>query len=87
MAALENSGRLPGCAYKGSTMYTTLSPCDMCSGACYFYGIGRVVFGENSTKEGAELYLKEKGLEVVNLHNGNCEELMSKFIRENPDLW
>lgn len=87
MAALENSGRLPGHAYQGATMYTTLSPCDMCSGACYFYGIKRVILGENMTRLGAEAYLQEKGIEVVNMHSQPCEQLMSEFIAQNPDLW
>jgi cytosine deaminase len=87
MAALENSGRLPGHVYKGATMYTTLSPCDMCSGACHFYGIARVVLGENRTRLGAEAYLQEKGIEVINMHNQACEDLMSQFIAKHPDLW
>lgn len=87
MAALENSGRLPGHAYKGATMYTTLSPCQMCSGACYFYGIRRVVLGENRTWLGAEAFLTERGVEVVNMHSGACEELMTEFIAKNPDVW
>lgn len=68
-------------------MYTTLSPCDMCSGACYFYGIKRVILGENLTRLGAEAYLQEKGIEVVNMHSQPCEQLMSEFIAQNPDLW
>lgn len=87
MAAFENSGRLPGIAYKGATMYTTLSPCDMCSGTCVFYGIKKVVIGENNTRVGAEDYLKAKGVEIENLEKRECEELMGKFIAEKPELW
>lgn len=87
MAALENSGRLPGHVYKGATMYTTLSPCDMCSGACFFYGISRVVLGENNTRLGAESFLKEKGVQVVNINDRACKELMKTFIEKSPDLW
>jgi len=87
MSALENSGRLPASAYKGATMYSTLSPCDMCTGACILYGVARVVFGENKTFVGAEVYLKQRGIELVNLQNAECEELMSKFIKANPDIW
>lgn len=59
----------------------------MCSGACYFYGIGRVVLGENNTRMGAETYLREKGIEVVNMHDKACEELMETFIAKHPDIW
>lgn len=87
MADLENPGRLPGHVYKGATMFTTLSLCDMCTGACYFYGISRVVLGENSTRVGAESYLKEKGIEVVNMNNSQCGELIGTFPHEHPELW
>jgi len=86
-SALENSGRLPASAYKGSTMYTTLSPCDMCTGACILYGISRVVIGENNTFLGGEAYLKQRGIEVVNMQSKECEELMKKFIQEKPEVW
>ncbi|TEY55757.1 hypothetical protein BOTCAL_0228g00140 [Botryotinia calthae] len=86
-SALENSGRLPASAYKGSTMYTTLSPCDMCTGACLLYGISRVVVGENNTFLGGEAYLKQRGIEVVNMQSKECQELMEKFISEKPELW
>lgn len=86
-AALENAGRLPGSAYKGATMYTTLSPCPMCTGACLLYGVGRVVLGENKTFLGAEDWLVAKGVEVVNLESKECEQLMADFIREKPALW
>jgi len=86
-SALENSGRLPAVAYKGATMFTTLSPCDMCTGACILYGISRVVIGENKTFLGGEAYLKQRGVEVVVLGNKECQELMNLFIKENPDIW
>jgi len=87
MSALENSGRLPASAYQGATMYTTLSPCDMCTGACLLYKVKRVVIGENKNFVGGEQYLKDRGVEVVVLDNEECKQLMEKFIREKPDLW
>ncbi|KAL2218752.1 putative cytosine deaminase [Thermoascus aurantiacus ATCC 26904] len=87
MSALENSGRLPASAYQGATMYTTLSPCDMCTGACLLYKVKRVVIGENKNFVGGEQYLKDRGIEVVVLDNEECKQLMEKFIREKPDLW
>ncbi|ODV81830.1 cytidine deaminase-like protein [Suhomyces tanzawaensis NRRL Y-17324] len=87
MDTLENAGRLPGKAYKNCTMYTTLSPCNMCSGACIMYGVKRVVLGENETFQGAEELLRSQGIEVVNLNNEECKELMRKFIAERPQDW
>lgn len=68
-------------------MYTTLSPCDMCTGACLLYGIARVVIGENSTFLGGEAYLRARGVEVVVLRDEACRELMERFIAEKPELW
>lgn len=68
-------------------MYTTLSPCDMCTGACILYGVSRVVMGENKTFVGGEEYLRSKGIEVVNLQDPQCEDLMRKFIDEHPEDW
>ena len=68
-------------------MYTTLSPCDMCTGACLLYGISRLVIGENRTFLGGEAYLKERGVEVVVLQSAECEQLMQHFILEKPDSW
>lgn len=68
-------------------MYTTLSPCAMCTGACLLYKIGRVVIGENENFVGGEAYLKEKGVEVLVLQNAECKSLMRKFISERPELW
>ncbi|KAL9040491.1 MAG: hypothetical protein Q9214_004467 [Letrouitia sp. 1 TL-2023] len=87
ISALENSKRLPAQAYKGATMYTTLSPCDMCTGACLLYKISRVVIGENRTFVGGEAYLKQRDTEVVVLQNVECETLMKRFIEEKPDVW
>lgn len=87
MAALENTGRLPATAYRGATMYTTLSPCDMCTGACILYKVARVVIGENNTFVGGEAYLKQKGIELVVLQNKECESLMQNFISEKPEIW
>ena len=72
---------------KGSTMYTTLSPCDMCTGACLLYGIARVVIGENKNFLGGEAYLKQRGVEVVVVDDAKCKGLMDKFIAEKPKLW
>ncbi|KAJ4523374.1 cytosine deaminase [Exophiala dermatitidis] len=87
ISALENSGRLPASAYAGATMYTTLSPCDMCTGACLLYKVGRVVIGENKTFMGGEEYLKQRGVEVVVLESRECEELMRVFIEKKPRVW
>ncbi|OGM42980.1 cytosine deaminase [Aspergillus bombycis] len=87
MSALENSGRLPASAYEGATMYTTLSPCDMCTGACILYKVNRVVIGENKSFMGGEEYLKNRGKELVVLDNEECKQLMEKFMKEKPELW
>ncbi|MEI8333771.1 MAG: nucleoside deaminase [Chloroflexota bacterium] len=85
--ALEVAGRLPASVYRRSTMYTTLSPCDMCTGAILLYGIPRVVIGENRTFVGGEDYLRSRGVEVVNLDSDVCVELMRGFIAARPDVW
>jgi len=87
MSALEDAGRLPASKYAGSTMYTTLSPCDMCTGACILYKVKRVVIGENKTFMGGEKYLKERGVEVVVLDSAECKQLMDQFIASNPTEW
>ena len=87
MATLEQTGRLPASAYRGATMYTSLSPCDMCTGACVLYKVARVVIGENKTYLGGEAYLKQRGIEVIVLKNKECQDLMSRFIAEKPDIW
>ena len=85
--ALENAGRQPASVYRRSTMYTTLSPCDMCTGAILLYGIPRVVMGENRTFIGGEELLRSRGVEVVNLDSAECVELMRAFIAEHPEIW
>ena len=68
-------------------MYTSLSPCDMCTGACILYKVKRVVIGENRSFVGGEAYLRERGIEVVVLQNSECEGLMKTFMQEKPDVW
>jgi creatinine deaminase len=85
--ALENAGRLPARVYRSATMYTTLSPCDMCTGAILLYGIPRVVMGEDRTFMGAEDLLRRRGVEVINLDLDECYQMMAEFIAENPSLW
>ncbi|KAF8488735.1 cytidine deaminase-like protein [Gautieria morchelliformis] len=87
MDCLENIGRLPATAYKGCTMFTTLSPCTMCAGAIILFGIERVVMGENSTFVGGEDILRERGVEIVNLDLPECKTLMAKFRELKPDVW
>lgn len=87
MDALENAGRLPASSYRKSTIYTTLSPCDMCSGAIILYGIPRVVVGENRTFLGAEEHLQRRGVNVVVVDDERCVEMMTAFITGNPELW
>jgi cytosine deaminase len=87
MDALENAGRQPGAVYRECTIYTTLSPCPMCSGAILLYGIPRVVVGENRTFQGDEELLRSRGVEVRVVQDPACIALMETFIRENPKLW
>lgn len=87
MDALENAGRQPASVYKECTIYTTLSPCPMCSGTILLYGIPKVVIGENKTFLGEEELLRSKGVEVVVADDSACYELMHKFIQEKPALW
>jgi cytosine/creatinine deaminase len=85
--ALENAGRLADRVYRSATMYTTLSPCDMCTGAVLLYGIPRVVIGENRTFLGAEDLLRSRGVEVVVADDLECVALMAEFIAAHPQLW
>jgi cytosine deaminase len=87
MDALENAGRQAAAVYKECTIYTTLSPCAMCSGAILLYGIPKVVVGENHTFLGEEALLKSRGVEVVVLNDEKCRKLMDEFIRQHPALW
>jgi creatinine deaminase len=85
--ALENAGRQPASVYRRATMYTTLSPCDMCTGAMLLYGISRVVIGENVTFMGGEDYLRSRGVELIVADDDECKTLMREFIAASPELW
>ncbi|MDR3063110.1 MAG: nucleoside deaminase [Methanobrevibacter sp.] len=87
MDAIENAGRLNGEDYRQTTLYTTLSPCPMCSGAIILYHIKRVVVGENSTLMGAENLLKENGIELKCLNMKEPRELLNQYIKDNPEDW
>jgi cytosine deaminase len=87
MDALENAGRLPASVYRASTMYTTLSPCSMCTGAILLYGIPRVVIGEHRTFMGEEALLRSRGVDVVVRDDPRCRTLMERFIAAQPQLW
>ncbi len=87
MDAIERAGRLPAAAYRRATLFSTLSPCDMCSGTALLYGIPRVVIGENRTFQGPEEYVRSRGVEVTVVDDPACVELMTRFIAEHPDLW
>lgn len=87
MDALEQAGRLPAAVYRRSTIYTTLSPCPMCTGAILLYGIPKVVIGENRTFLGAEDLLRRNGVEMVVVDDPRCVEMMTRFIAANPELW
>ncbi len=87
MDAIENAGRLTAKQYQRATLYSTLSPCDMCSGATLLYGIPRVVVGENRTFQGPESYLRSRGVNLEIVDNVECVELMRAFIERCPKLW
>lgn len=87
MDCLENAGRLTSQDYQRATLYSTLSPCDMCSGAVLLYGIPNVIIGENQTFKGPEEYLKSRGVEVSIINNSECIDLMQSFIEAQPQLW
>jgi creatinine deaminase len=87
MDCLENAGRKNAAVYRNSVMYSTLSPCDMCSGAVLLYGIPKIVVGENVNFKGPEEYVKSRGVKVAVLNDRECIKLMSEFIRKNPSLW
>lgn len=87
MDALEQTGRQPAAVYAGSVLYTTLSPCAMCSGAILLYGIPRVIIGENKTFMGEEALLRERGVELTVLDDEECMQLMREFIEASPELW
>jgi cytosine deaminase len=87
MDAIENAGRLEATTYRNSILYSTLSPCDMCSGTVLLYGIPRIVVGENHTFKGPEAYLRSRRVEVLVLDRLDCMTLMSEFINAHPDIW
>lgn len=87
MDCLENAGRLTAVSYSNSTLYSTLSPCDMCSGAILLYGIPRVVIGENSTFRGPEDYVRSRGVEIVLANDARCVAMMRDFIATHSELW
>ena len=84
---LENAGRLTAKDYKRSILFSTLSPCDMCSGAVLLYGIPRVIVGENKTFQGPEQYVRNRGVDIMVLNDSECIKMMESFIRQNPKLW
>ena len=87
MDALENAGRQPASVYRDCVLYTTLSPCPMCSGAILLYGIPRVVVGENRTFMGEEALLRSRGVDVEVLQSQACIDMMTAFIEASPELW
>src|SRR6185312_11675418 len=87
MDCLENAGRLSPSDYRKSTLYSTLSPCDMCSGAVLLYKIPRVIIGENRTFKGPQDYVSSRGVDVQVVDSLECVDLMQQFIREHPTLW
>ncbi|HUH87089.1 MAG TPA: nucleoside deaminase [Pusillimonas sp.] len=87
MDAFENAGRQPAAVYRDSVLYTTLSPCPMCTGAILLYGIPKIIVGENRTFMGDEALLRERGVQVHVLQDPDCIAMMTDFIREKPELW
>lgn len=87
MDCLENAGRLTAKDYQRATLYSTLSPCDMCSGTALLYKIPKIIIGENRTFQGPEDYVRSRGVEVVILDNEDCYQLMQDFIAAKPELW
>lgn len=87
MDALENAGRQTAAVYRGATLYTTLSPCAMCSGAILLYGIPRVIIGENRTFLGEEELLRSRGVQLEVRQDPTCIRMMNDFIRTHPELW
>jgi cytosine deaminase len=87
MDCLENAGRLTAKDYQRAVLYSTLSPCDMCSGTALLYKIPKIIIGENRTFQGPEAYVRSRGVEVVILDNEECYRLMQDFIAAKPELW
>ncbi|NNC81564.1 MAG: nucleoside deaminase [Acidimicrobiales bacterium] len=87
MDCFENAGRLTAADYRRATLYSTLSPCDMCSGAALLYEIPRIIVGENQTFMGPEEYVQSRGVELVVVNDQRCIDLMTTFIADHPGLW
>ncbi len=87
MDCLENAGRLPASDYRQAVLYSTLSPCDMCSGAILLYGIPRVVIGDNRTFRGPDDYLRSRGVQLEVVDDAACRQMLLDFIAANPSLW
>lgn len=87
MDALENAGRLKAADYRRAVLYSTLSPCDMCSGTALLYGIPKIVIGENRTFRGPEDYVRSRGVTLEIVDNAECVQLMADFIKARPELW
>lgn len=87
MDCLENAGRLTAADYQRAVLYSTLSPCDMCSGTALLYKIPKIVIGENKTFQGPEVYVRSRGVELVILDDPECIRLMEEFIAARPELW
>jgi cytosine/creatinine deaminase len=87
MDCIENAGRLSPTDYARATLYSTLSPCDMCSGTSLLYKIPRIVIGENANFQGPEDYLRSRGIQLTIVNDPDCIEMMERFIREHPELW
>ena len=87
MDCLENAGRLTAKDYQRATLYSTLSPCDMCSGTALLYKIPKIIIGENKTFQGPEAYTKSRGIKLEILQDKTCVDLMEKFIKDRPELW
>jgi len=87
MSCLENAGRLKAYDYQKATLYSTLSPCDMCSGTALLYGIKKIIVGENKTFQGPEEYVRSRGVDVLVVDNQECIDIMEQFIISRPELW
>jgi cytosine/creatinine deaminase len=87
MDCIENAGRLSAAEYRRATLYSTLSPCDMCSGTALLYGIPSIVVGENKTFQGPEQYVRSRGVDLTVVDNDQCYQLLQSFIQLNPELW
>lgn len=87
MDCMENAGRLKAADYRRATLYSTLSPCDMCSGTALLYDIPKIVIGENRTFQGPEDYMRSRGVELEIVNSNECYQLMQEFIADKPELW